>query len=148
WISRGQIQTGATTDDEVLIVDGEVVVQEGSAVPGSALLAGATFDAGVSSNGNWFARGRDNSGTSSAAPDWAVLNGALVAETGQSIPGSPAESYGDTFYSFTANNGGDWALAASTNGADPATDDVIVVSGEVVAREGDAVDLDGNGLFD
>ena len=149
WITRAQIVTpNGTADDEVVVYDGEVVLQEASPIPCSALVYGATFDAGISANGNWFARGRDSSGTSSAAPDWAVLNGALIAETGLSIPGSPAENFGDTFYAFTANNGGDWALAANTNGTDPATDDVIVVSGNIVAREGDPVDLDGNGLFD
>src|SRR5690606_31922736 len=43
---------------------------------------------------------------------------------------------------------GDWALACSTDLADPNTDSVIVVNGVVVAREGDPVDLDGNGAFD
>ncbi len=148
WISRGQIVTGGTTDDDVVFVDDEVVLQESVAVPGSSLILGSTFDSGMSPGGNWFARGRDSSGTTAAAPDWAVLNGTLIAETGQAIPNSPGENYGDTFYSFTANDAGDWALAANTDGLDPATNDAIVVNGHVIAREGDPVDLDDNGLFD
>lgn len=148
WVARGQIVTSGTTDDDVLIVDGEVVLQEGSLVPGSALLLGAIFDSGISPGGNWYARGRDNSGTGAAAPDWAVLNGNLIAETGQLINGNSGERYGDTFYAFAANDLGDWALACNTDSTDPASDNVLVLNGRIIAREGDPVDLDDNSLFD
>jgi hypothetical protein len=143
WIARGQIQTGSTADDDVLVVDGQVALQEGSPVPGSALTLGAIFDNQVTSLGTWYARGRDT--TSTAA--WGVVNGVVVVETGMSIGGG-TETYGGTFYAFTANDVGDWALACNTDNPDSSSDNVLVINGVVVAREGDPVDLDDNGLFD
>jgi hypothetical protein len=91
-------------------------------------------------------RGRDNSGTAASAPDWAVMNGALIAATGDAV--APGENWGDTFFAVTANRVGDWVLAGNTSNADPAQDNVVVLNGEVVMREGDPVDLDDDGQFD
>jgi hypothetical protein len=70
-----------------------------------------------------------------------------VAATGVAIGGG-AESYGTVFYAFNGNSVGDWILACNTDSADPAADEVLVWNGQVVAREGDPVDIDGNGAFD
>jgi len=108
---------------------------------------GAVFQSVLAVNGSWAARGRDNSGTAAAAPDWAVRDGVLLAQTGDSVEGG-AELWGDTFYSVAIDASGGWALSGRTNSADPAADDVVVVNGVVVAREGDPVDVNGNGIFD
>ena len=79
---------------------------------------------------------------SGGSPD----SGAPTAATGQTISGG--ESYGTVFYAFTGNASGDWALACNTDDPNPATDNVLVWNGQVVAREGDPVDVDGNGSFD
>src|SRR5690606_25478670 len=63
-------------------------------------------------------------------------------------PGS-TERWGDTFSAVTLNRVGDWVIVGRTDSTDPAADEVIVLNGEqVVLREGDPVDLDGNGVFD
>lgn len=142
WIASGRI-AGPT---DVLVYDGRVVVEAGQLVPGSALTCGAIFDQQIATNGDWFARGRDNSGTSSTAPDWAVRNGVLIAKTGDAISGT--ENLGDTFFGFHGNAAGDWVLMANTNEPNPALNEVLIWNGTVIAREGDPVDVDGNGLFD
>ncbi len=146
WYTSGRVAGATTADDGVLSYDGTVVLREGSAIPGTSILVGDFFQTFLAGNGDWVARGRDNSGTSAAAPDWAVKNGTLIAKTGDAI--SPSENWGDTFFAVTANRVGDWVLAGNTSNADPAQDNVVVMNGEVVMREGDPVDLNGNGQFD
>ncbi|HUR26974.1 MAG TPA: hypothetical protein VM509_02200, partial [Planctomycetota bacterium] len=145
WVAAGRI-VGASTADDVLVVDGNVVLQEGALVPGSALLLGAIHDDNITGQGTWCARGRDNSSTATTAPDWFVVQGALIAKTGDAL--SASENYGDTFSAVAANDSGDWALISNTDLADPARNEVLVANGVVILREGDPVDVDGNGAFD
>jgi hypothetical protein len=70
----------------------------------------------------------------------------LVAKTGDALSGS--ETYGDTFYAFTGNSAGDWVLACNTSEPNAQLNEVVVWNGSVVVREGDPVDVDGNGSFD
>jgi glucose/arabinose dehydrogenase len=146
WIAIGTIAGAPSTENDMLVYDGQVVIQEGKLIPSTSITAGAIFAADIARNGDWFARGRDSSGTSAAAPDWAVRNGVLIAQTGDPISGS--ENLGDTFSGFTGNAVGDWVLTANTDNADAGLNEVLLWNGVVVAREGDPVDIDGNGLFD
>jgi len=145
WIAAGERVDGGSGTD-VLVYDGRVVVEVGQLVPGSTLTCGSIFDQQIATSGDWFARGRDNSSTGSGAPDWAVRNGVLIAKTGDPISGS--EDLGDTFYGFSGNSVGDWVLMANTDSANAAADEVLLWNGTVIAREGDPVDVDGNGMFD
>ncbi len=147
WFAVGDTENVNTAIDRILVVDDAIVLQEGSPVGASALLMGDVLQASMAYDGTWAARGRDNSGTATSAPDWAVRNGAIVAQTGTSVAGG-SELWGDSLYAVAVNSNGDWAVSGRTNSVDPAADDVIVVNGAVVMREGDPVDLDGNGLFD
>lgn len=142
WIALGA--NGTSID--LLAYDGAAVIEENKILPTTAITVGGVFQIDLAANGDWFARGRDNSSTSSTAPDWAVRSGVLIAQTGDAISGT--ENYGDTFLAFTGNAVGDWVLAANTDEPDAARNEVIVWNGVVVAREGDPVDIDGNGLFD
>ncbi|MEX2218427.1 MAG: hypothetical protein WD749_06660 [Phycisphaerales bacterium] len=152
---EGRILDATTADDGVLVVgtpaDGTVVLREGSAIPGSspAIVVGDIFQTTMLNNGDWYARGRDSSGTTAAAPDWFVKNGVVVARTGDPITTGSGEHWGDTFLSFSATGSGDWLLVGNTDGADPGANEVVVLNGtQVLMREGDPVDLDGNGQFD
>jgi len=147
WLALGDTENVNTAIDKILVVNDVVMLQEGSSVAGSPLLMGDVFQASMAFDGTWVARGRDNSGTTAAAPDWAVQSGVLLARTGDSIEGG-AETWGDTFYSVAGNSSGDWAICGRSASGVLASDDVLVVNGVVVAREGDSVDIDGNGSFD
>lgn len=143
WFARGDTEIADTTKDFILAVDDSVVMRENNQVAGvgSPLLADVFFTR-MLDNGDWFARGDDP-----ADNDWAVRNGTLMAKTGDVFSG--LEAWGASFLGFNGDHAGNWLLAGSTNNADPNLDEVLVYNGStVLLREGDAIDLNGNGLFD
>lgn len=143
WIAQGDDYEATTTDD-ILVVNNAVVLREGSAIPSSSVVVTAVFQTKLLPNGDWYSRGDDPNDD-----DWAVRNGTLVTVTGDAITTGSAEHWADVFYSFTGNTNGDWVLTGKTDNADTRIDTVIVLNGtDVVVREGDPVDLDGNGSFD
>jgi hypothetical protein len=145
WIARGDDLEPEDVDD-ILVRDDEVVLREGTAIRGSGIVIG---DEGITHtkllpNGDWFSRGIDSVGGR-----WAVRNGTVVAATGDPITPGATEHWADVFVSFTGNTAGDWVLAGRTDVGDPCIDDVVVLNGTtVIAREGEPVDLDGNGVLD
>ncbi len=143
WIAIGQVNQ-ATNIDAVLVHDGTVVIQEGMTLPGaSAAVASTIVAADIASDGSYVARG-----ALAAGGVYAVRNGAVIAATGMSVDGG-AETWGTSFLSIHTNASGDWVLVGNTNNANPAQDQVLVLNGTtVLAREGDPIDLDGNGMFD
>ncbi len=132
----------ATSADKVLAIDNTVVLREGDPVATGGLIMTDIFQTRMSGNGNWIVRGDDPNDD-----DWVIMNGDLIAQTGDSVEGG-AEAYSASIAAVACNDMGDWALIAGTDNADPALDQVLVVNGVVIAREGDPIDLDGNGLFD
>jgi hypothetical protein len=148
WVAEGRINTDAGTA-RVLVYDGSAVLQENLPVAGSSMLLGDIFQTVLASNGSWISRGRDNSGTGTSAPDWVVLNGTLIARTGDPITPGSTELWGDTFIAVTVDRRGNHVIIGSTNNPDPAADSVAVLNGStVIVREGDRVDLNGNGQED
>lgn len=153
WLVQGDL-LGSTSSDDVVIVNGAVVLQEGFPVPNSGFtepvdlsgLKGVSMDA----SGHWFARG-DNDQT---GVDWVVRDGDLIAVTGSVAITGGAERWSDTllddcFFGHVGNANGDYIVAGMTDHPDPALDAVIVLNNTLeVARESDPVDLDGNGLLD
>ncbi len=144
WFAEGDTE-GPTATDGIFVVDGTVILREGSLVPGSTLIYADTFQARMAPNGNYIVRG-DDPGTS-PNPQWVVLNGTKLIETGDSVEGG-AELWGTSIGAVSVNTAGDWAAHGRTNSTDPARDEVVVLNGVVIMREGDPVDVDGNGMFD
>ncbi len=147
WIAAGTVATGSSATDGVLVYDDGVVLQEGSTIGTSGVTMTAVFASGITSNGTWYARGDDPSDN-----DWAVINGNVVAATGQPIMPASLINWGPVFSAFSANNVGDWVLAGNIvdpDAVDNSNDEVLMLNGErIILREGDPIDLDGNGLFD
>jgi hypothetical protein len=150
WYAKGTIQGAAASEDTIFAYDGQVRLREGHAIPDSSpsILVGdiqQCFAAGS----HWIARGRDNSSTAATAPDFVVVDGVVVAATGMPIIAGSTETWGDTFYAVSINADGDYVIAGNTSDADPARDNVIVFNSySVIAREGDMVDLDRDGIHD
>ena len=152
-IAQGDL-TGDTTLDDVVVVDGAVVIQEGVIIAGSGFAEpvdlNGILEIYMSSSGDWMARG-DNATTQQ---DWVVLNGEVVVVTGDPIITGSKETFSDAvfaacFFSMVANNNGDYVIGGTTSAVDPEADAVLVLNGEtVIARQGDVVDLNGNGLPD
>ena len=152
WIAQGDL-TGDTASDDVVVVDGQVVLQENVIIPGSSFtnpidgngIVGVSMDPA----GNWFARGNNDT----TEQDWVVRNGAVIAATGDPIFTGATEvwsdaEFSDCFFLHVGNSGGDWVIGGVSDGP-TATNGVIVANGTVeVVREGEPLDVDGNGLFD
>jgi hypothetical protein len=143
WIAQGEVGVN-TAADKVAVVDGAVVLQEGTVIAGSSFTSPVSgiSDVWMESSGDWFARGANADGIG-----WVVRNGVVIAAEGQPVvPGSGM--LWETFRSMRGNNRGDYIVNGNATG-DTLSDDVIVFNGQrIIAREADPVDLDGNGAFD
>ena len=153
WLVAGDLE-GPSASDDVVLVDGSVALQEGAPVPGSGFVEpialGGVHGVGMDAAGRWYARG-SNSGT---GVDWVVVDGVVRAVTGAPIVPASTErwddsGFGDGFIGCAGNRMGDLAIIGVTDHPDPDRDVAVVLNGRhVVAREGDAVDLDGDGAAD
>ncbi len=153
WLVQGDLE-GSTSLDDVVIVNGAVVLQEGFILPNTGFtdpvdtngIKGVSMDAA----GHWFARG-DNDGTEQ---DWVVRDGELLGATGGPVTLLDPEQWSDAqlagcFFGHVGNGRGDYVIAGMTDHPDTARDAVIFFnSSQEVARESDPVDLDGNGILD
>ncbi len=156
WLAVGDNPNGT----DIVRVNGADVLAEGQAVPG--LDPGTYGNAArfylpeMASNGDWYARGRNDD---AAETGWAVRNGELLARSGETVPGGEAgetwdssvwtSSSGVTFFHFSGNNNGDYIVGGFTSLADGERNAAWVLNGEeVVLRNGDQVDLDGDGFLD
>jgi hypothetical protein len=149
-----QGDTNAASGDDILAFNGSVVLQETQVVPGSGFVSpiateGIT-EALLTANGDWFARGGNVD-----LQDWVVRNGTLLARTDEAVPGGlPGEQFDDatfaaTFFTMTGNSVGDHVYGGVTNNVDLNANAVLIFNDSLVfLREGDPVDVNGNGLPD
>lgn len=147
WLAQGDLN-GATTGDDVIVVDGNVVLQEGQSFGTQGSTISAITEGYMDSAGNWMARGSNDDGQ-----DWLVMNGSTIAETGGAITSGASETWSDapfssTFFWMASNNNGDYVIGGTTSNPDTEADAVLVLNGTtVLLRQGDAVDLNGDGML-
>ena len=135
WIARGQIDR--PDNQNVVIVNGQVVLRQGQPMPGNPSVVTDTFNnVAILSNGDWYVRG-----TQLGAGALAVRNGVVIAKTGDEIGTSGEHWIGANFSAFTGNNHGDWVIAGQTDNPDPTRQYVIAVNGVIVARQFDPIDI-------
>lgn len=150
WLVNGDLN-GATGTDAVVVVNGEVVWQEGTTPAGlNSPLTSTTLAPILTPAGDVFIRGE----TTNDLEDYVMRNGVVLAKTGEDVPGGlPGEKFSEaifdaTFFTMAGNSLGDFVYGATTDNADPEFDAVIVLNdSEVVLRQGDPVDVNGDGLF-
>ena len=148
-------EVGASGGTQLVSVDGIAVVEQGVAlaplVDPVAVIDRVRMDDGAA----WFASG-SNGGT---GVDWVVRNGFLVAVSNQAVPIVPGalETWADTvfspaFFGFDGDASGAFVVAGTTDAVDLEANAVVVLTNtsgaRVLAREGDPIDLDGDGAFD
>lgn len=144
----------ATSEDDILVYNGNVVLQEGHVVPGSGfaspIASNGIVESMMTPNGDWFGRGGN-----ADLQDWVVRNGTVVAATDEPVPGGlPGETFDDatfaaTFFVMTGNSVGDYVYGGTTSNPDLTANAVLVFNDSFVfLRENDPVDLNGNGIFD
>jgi len=124
------------------VYDGARILRTGDSLPDAFGTINAISDIHLANNGTWIVRG-DKAG----GDDWVVRNGVLVAGTGLSVSGG-AETWGNLISNAKVNDNGDYMVVGNTSEPDTTMDVVITINGEVIVRESDPVDLNGNGLFD
>jgi len=87
--------SGSSSSNDVVVYDGNVVIQEGSVILGSGFPnpvdSNGIQSIGLDAAGNWFVTG-DNDATNL---DWVVRNGAVVAAVGQPITPAATELWYD-----------------------------------------------------
>lgn len=144
----------ATTIDDVIVYDGTVVLQEGFVIPGSGFAepidASGIVEVAMGFDNAWFARGNNDV----SEQDWVVRNGVVIAQVGGLVLASGTEvwddtTFGDCFFAHTGDSNGNWVVGGVTDNVDPLRNGVLVLNGTTeIVREGDPIDVDGNGLFD
>lgn len=141
WFIQGEASDEPLQSDQFLLVDGRVVLQESLPIAGSSTVFASVIETHMVSNGDWIARGLDPNGGL-----WVVYNEELLLRSGDPVD---SDQVGVSAIGFGAacNRVGDWAVSCSTTEAST-TNDVVVLNNEIVLREGDPVDVDGDGLFD
>ncbi len=157
WNSLGSINASVTVPatsgvDIVLVQNNAVVVQENIAPSFSTQTADDLSPVGfnyLTPAGVWLAYGDYNGDI-----DWAARNGVLLAETDQPITTGNTETWSDAtfssnFFLVTSNAAGTTVVGGTTSETDTVRDAVLVLNGTtVVARQGDPIDINGNGLAD
>ena len=140
WIVESDIDPSPLSSTESVILTGEVVISEGQVLKGMPGLVESIFAVHLTGGGTWFARG------SAGGAHWAVRDGALIASAGDPIlPG--AEEAWVTIGLATGDDDGLVLLAGSTDEPDADFDSALVLMGDrLLVREGDAVDVNGDGL--
>lgn len=151
WLMRGHLAGAPAGSDAVVVQSGAVALQEGTVLPGTdANEIDNILITALDHGSNWYATGYNEV----SALNWVARNGQVVALEGLPITSISTESWSAARYSRTywlvgGNGIGDYFVCGGTDHADATTDFVIVKNGGlIVAREGDALDLDGNGSFD
>ena len=149
YILQGDLNGDLATDD-VAVVNGVVVAQEGFPLPGGdpAEIVDGSGIASVfmSASGDWIVEGDfDNTNV-----PWVLYNGAVVTRGLTPLfPGSTSSWAVASLFASTCNNVGDFLVGGISDNPDPDLANVVVLNNErVILREGDPVDVDGNGVFD
>jgi hypothetical protein len=149
---------GSFDDDQVLALNGVVVLQEGHPVPGgpftSPIDGNGIFLSTLDAGSRWFARGRN-----ADLQDWLVRDGIVLAFSeglDEIVPGA-GEHWSDgtaaiCFFIQAGNASGAFVIGGMTDGPERAN--AVLVHGDgagersVAIREGDPIDLDEDGVFD
>lgn len=143
--------SGLSGPDNVLVVDGDIVLREGVVIPGGGAFNSIALGRTISvSNDHFACYGKFIDNTHFVYSD----NGLLAKSGGQILPHDPtllwdAPGSANDFTAVAANNRGEYAIAGFAN-ADVSSDCVIVMRGpkNVIAfREGTHVDMDGDGFI-
>jgi hypothetical protein len=152
WLVQGDL-TGDTSTDDVVVVDGSVVVQEGVVLPGSGF--GEPVDTSgivgtaMSWTGRWFVRGNNDV----SELDWVYSDGAVLAAVGDPIVDGGLElwsdaEFGDCFFLHVGNSSGNFVIGGVSDGPTAANGVLVFDRRIAFVRESDPIDLDGNGMFD
>ena len=151
YITPVLVDSGSTTDDGVLVMNGNAmmaggsIMREASPIPaGIGGLPGENWDnfdfTGVTESGDWFITG-DTAGAT-ATDEFIVVNGSIIRREGDALAG---EILSGSIEGAFINEDGDlafiWDIQANTLEA-------LFFNDMLLLKEGDPVDWDGDGIVD
>jgi hypothetical protein len=140
WYLHGRVTS--STGPLVFVTDGRVRLKSTEPIGASGITPTSFLQVVMTGTGDWYVRGAYSGG------QYIAKNGVVIAHTGDPVTPGSADTWGATFSAVAANDLGDYVLLGPTSAA-AETSDVAVLNGtQVVLREGDPVDVDGNGQFD
>ncbi len=150
YLGAGELSNG----DAVLIKDGQIVLQEGDLINGEPLDSFRSEQNLLQDNGDWYQRGVTTLDTGVA-----FKNGSVFAIEGDLVGGSvPGEVWTDVsawtsssatvWFTVTGDSFGNTVLGGFTDNPDSSRDAVWTYNGLEFLREGDQIDLDGDGFLD
>jgi len=148
WLGEVAFVTGSSTDDNWMIYDLAPLVAGGSEVaenaPVPASIGGLTNEAwdnfdfiGVTESGSWMFTGDTNAATN--VDEVVVKDGLILHREGDTIDGEVVA--GSISHAYM-NEEGDVALVWDIQGD---TVEALFFNGQLLLKEGDAVDVDGDG---
>ncbi|MFG0252217.1 MAG: hypothetical protein ACF8NJ_05010 [Phycisphaerales bacterium JB038] len=146
WIVEGDTDSSFSTTDAA-VLNGVAMFQEGDLIGDFSSPVAGIFYLELAGNSDWYVRGDNLDDTG-----WIVRNGEVLLATDDPITAGSDEHYTDSVYSTTfavisGNSVGDYLVVGSTDADDLNVNEVVVMNGEtVLARKGDPIDLNGDGL--
>ncbi|MCC5786658.1 MAG: hypothetical protein JJU33_08160 [Phycisphaerales bacterium] len=146
WAHLGAIRFGEHPGDpafqprDVVYVTGNIEIEAGDLIGGQPV--DALNAVSMSDNGTWFVIGRFENGDS-----FASQGTNLILRSGDTVPGGATGEVVDTISVIKGYDNGDRLWILNTTGPD-GDSRVVVLNDTVLARQGDPVDLNGNGQFD
>ncbi|HLF91015.1 MAG TPA: NEW3 domain-containing protein [Anaerolineales bacterium] len=152
WLVQGDLR-GNTSLDDVVAVDGKVVVQEGAVLSGTSFTDPVDLNGIVgvhmAPNGDWYVRGNN----AVSEQDWVYSNHGLVASLNAPIYSGATEVYSDTdfadgFFLHVGDSNGNYVIGGVTNNPSANNGVLVANSTAVIVRESDQIDLDNNGTPD
>lgn len=143
------VQNGATTQ-RVFVVDGTVVLKSGETIlPGDVSpFTFTTMRARIGSTGHWIGvSGQPVNGSPLIFGQGPTIQ--RVIRVGDPIHVGAMETWTTLTNGFIDGNSGNYVIIGTTSSSNPLANRVVVYNDSaVVLRSGDAVDVDGDGVFD
>lgn len=160
YIEGAQL-SGSTARDQIILVNDNIVAQEGVTFVSDCTQTLGNSSAGLGETnmgqgGDWFFRGNCGVFAGGAAEKfWVMRNGALVAEENQPIVPCSPERWArrtftpNAFFTSIGDSANNYLVGGASDILDETFSGVLVLNGRrVVMRSNDPIDLDGNGLLD
>lgn len=145
--------TGSSTTDHLMVIDGNsisidsMIVRKGTPVaPAAGGLPGENWENfdfnNITDDGEWFLTGDTSAATT--VDEFVMKNGVIILREGDVIGSDTINGAIDAAF---MNPQGDWAAAWRVNTVD-GLKEVLFYNGEIVLREDDPVDWNGDGVID
>lgn len=148
WISHGWLWNNGAAGPDIVAVNNEIKVQAGYVLPNSPFsqtVLASSF-ANMGNDGSWWAAGVNANGREF----WVVRDGNVVARSGVPIASGSTQTWSynpSARFSIAGSNEAGQSYIAGHTDVSNIPNAVLVMNDQVVLREFDLMDLNGDGLL-